>query len=434
MKRKCLAIGIILLFVGTCITPTIAQDTEKPLPTSRGNWLYVGGSGPGNYTTIQDAINDSSDGDTVYVYDDSSPYYEHVIIKQGINLIGESTSTTILNGSGTGTIILLNASNVTITNFTLRDAQYCISNPWPTLGGKNNIFMRLKIENLNWAFGIFLHSIVIDNEIAYCTVSNCSTGIHLGAADDLIKEGNKIHHNTIFNNYDGICLTGSGSTCLIYNNTIQNNTHGVWILSPFHIFSNNTITKNQNGVILAVGAEPGGVYTIIEDNIFKENYEGLRVISDANVVTRNLFEGNDRGIMLSVSEYETYCSVENNQIQRNIFLENKIGLILGPPKNEFGLEFLRVADNNITSNNFIDNRIQALCCDRNYWDNNYWDDWIGLHVDACSVIPKFILGATPLFIKLFLRYGLPFPNIFYFPRISCDWHPAQESYDISGMK
>jgi hypothetical protein len=46
MKKKCLAVGIILLFVGTCIIPGIAQDTEKTLPTSRGTWLYVGGNGP----------------------------------------------------------------------------------------------------------------------------------------------------------------------------------------------------------------------------------------------------------------------------------------------------------------------------------------------------------------------------------------------------
>ena len=71
MKRKWLAIGIILLFVGTCIIPAIAQDTEKSLPSSRGNWLYVGGSGPGNYTRIQDAIDNASDGDTVFVYSGS---------------------------------------------------------------------------------------------------------------------------------------------------------------------------------------------------------------------------------------------------------------------------------------------------------------------------------------------------------------------------
>jgi hypothetical protein len=45
MIRKWLAVGIILLFVGTSIIPANAQNTEKE--TSRG-WLYVGGSGPGN--------------------------------------------------------------------------------------------------------------------------------------------------------------------------------------------------------------------------------------------------------------------------------------------------------------------------------------------------------------------------------------------------
>ena len=37
--KKGVMVGIILLFVGTCIIPAIAQETEKPLPTSRGNWL-----------------------------------------------------------------------------------------------------------------------------------------------------------------------------------------------------------------------------------------------------------------------------------------------------------------------------------------------------------------------------------------------------------
>ena len=54
-------VGIILLFVGTCIIPVPAQDTEKPsLPTSSGKWLYVGGDGPGNYTRIQDAVDNAS--------------------------------------------------------------------------------------------------------------------------------------------------------------------------------------------------------------------------------------------------------------------------------------------------------------------------------------------------------------------------------------
>jgi len=55
---KSLVIGIILLFVGTCIIPAMAQTTEKQ--SSRGTWLYVGGCGPGNYTKIQDAFDNTS--------------------------------------------------------------------------------------------------------------------------------------------------------------------------------------------------------------------------------------------------------------------------------------------------------------------------------------------------------------------------------------
>jgi len=91
LLSKGLAVGIILLFIGTCIIPTSAQDIEKPsLPTSSGNWLYVGGSGPGNYSKIQDAIDNATDGDVVFVYDDSSPYHENLVIPQtSLTLTGE---------------------------------------------------------------------------------------------------------------------------------------------------------------------------------------------------------------------------------------------------------------------------------------------------------------------------------------------------------
>jgi hypothetical protein len=97
MKRKYLAVGIILLFVGTSIIPAIAQDTKKPSPTSRGNWLYVGGSGQGNYTRIQDAVDNASNGDTVFVF--SGIYHERIHISKSINLTGEDPTSTIIDGT-----------------------------------------------------------------------------------------------------------------------------------------------------------------------------------------------------------------------------------------------------------------------------------------------------------------------------------------------
>jgi len=74
--RKIITLGIMLLFLGMTISSSteIYLEKQSTIATLGGNTLYVGGSGPGNYTSIQDAIDDASDGDTVYVYDDSSPY------------------------------------------------------------------------------------------------------------------------------------------------------------------------------------------------------------------------------------------------------------------------------------------------------------------------------------------------------------------------
>ena len=113
MRSKCLAIGIIFLFLGTCIGSTIAQDSRKQ--SSRGNWLYVGGSGPGNYTSIQDAIGDAIGGDTVFVFDESSPYYENVVVNRQISLIGEDRDTTIIDAEHDGDVIILGHIKQTLT-------------------------------------------------------------------------------------------------------------------------------------------------------------------------------------------------------------------------------------------------------------------------------------------------------------------------------
>ena len=76
MKKKLVGFLICILLVVTILPASgnlMKEGIIKSL--SSGNTLYVGGSGEGNYSKIQDAINGASDGDTVFVYDDSSPYY-----------------------------------------------------------------------------------------------------------------------------------------------------------------------------------------------------------------------------------------------------------------------------------------------------------------------------------------------------------------------
>ena len=122
MKKKCLVVGVVVLFIGMCVVPSTGTIIKEPYEqVSSGNTLYVGGDGPGNYSKIQDAIDDAVDGDTVFVYDDSSPYYENVVVDKRIILIGENKNTTIIDGNEGADTININSGNVNISGFTIKN-------------------------------------------------------------------------------------------------------------------------------------------------------------------------------------------------------------------------------------------------------------------------------------------------------------------------
>jgi len=117
LLRKGIAFTVILLFVGMSISSTGSVLEQTSVISSDGNTLYVGGSGEGNYTKIQDAIDNASDGDTVFVY--NGTYKENLIVNKSINLLGEEKNTTIIDGNQDGCTINLNTENTTIKNFTI---------------------------------------------------------------------------------------------------------------------------------------------------------------------------------------------------------------------------------------------------------------------------------------------------------------------------
>jgi hypothetical protein len=80
------------------------------IDTVGGEVLYVNESGSnGAYMKIQDAIDNASTGDTVFVY--NGTYYENLVVNTSINLIGEDREGTIINGSNTRDIITVNENN-----------------------------------------------------------------------------------------------------------------------------------------------------------------------------------------------------------------------------------------------------------------------------------------------------------------------------------
>ena len=186
--KKIVGILVCMLLIATALTVSGNVLLERTsISTSLGNTLYVGGSGPGNYSTIQKAIDNASDNDTVFVYDDSSPYYENITIMKSINLIGENRETTIIEGG----IDAYFTNWVNISEFTIQHGLqilYC-----------NNIIITGNriMEDPPFSVGIFL-----------ATTSNIT-----------------IRLNTFHNNTFGLFILDCKNSIIEKNNFIDNRIH-----------------------------------------------------------------------------------------------------------------------------------------------------------------------------------------------------------------
>ena len=191
--KKGLVFGIILLFVGAGVIPSFGGtvvERNSNHSISNGNTLYVGGSGPGNYTRIQDAIDNASNRDIVFVY--NGTYYEYIDVTKSINLIGENKETTIIDGGGSGDVVNVTANNVKICELTIQNS----GDEWRDAGiricSNRNIIKGNNIKNNN--NGIYLHD----------------------------SKFNIIKGNIISNNDDGLILRDNRYIVIIKNNFLDN--------------------------------------------------------------------------------------------------------------------------------------------------------------------------------------------------------------------
>ena len=72
---------------------------------------------PADYSTIQEGINVALSHDIIMVA--GGTYKENIVINKDIELMGADTDTTIIDGSGTGTVVSIGSAGVTVGYFTI---------------------------------------------------------------------------------------------------------------------------------------------------------------------------------------------------------------------------------------------------------------------------------------------------------------------------
>ena len=230
---------MIILILSMNITYSTANRLEKEsIKTRYGITLYVGGSGPGNYTTIQEAIANASNGDTVFVY--TGIYSANIIVDKTITLVGENQDNTIIEGERDG--ILVYADHVKISRFTIQKCGGFWHHSGIYLSSDHNIISNVSVVNNEVINGIFMENaydnLIIDNIIK----NNNYYAIRLDYSSynkivgnfvsDIITNGISLTeslNNEIYKNTLKTCSLGGISICCnsennkIYHNNLINN-------------------------------------------------------------------------------------------------------------------------------------------------------------------------------------------------------------------
>jgi len=291
MKKFALVVAVILLF--TFLEITNSEDAS-------GRVIYVGENG--DYEKIQDAIDNASDGDRIYIL--PGVYHEHLTVHKSISIVGKSPDSVIIDAGLYENGILITSSNVKISNLTVREG-----------GGKEpNALIKVASQK---------------NEIKNCILHTCRNGILLLSGKNLV-EGCSIYENG-----NGVEIQSSNNK--IKNCTIYKNGMGVELINAF----NNTISScaiHTNGI---------GIYM---ENSSSNLVRGCKVYKNS---------GNEGGIFLLNSDEN---SIDNSSINHNVWsvraVKSNKNKISGCEISEsrFGIRIENSVGNEISRCNITHNR------------------------------------------------------------------------------
>jgi parallel beta-helix repeat protein len=298
---------------------------------------YVGGSGPGNYTTIWSAVQIADPGDTVYVH--SGWYGDQFEVTKPLTIVGEDRDTTVIRGDGLFPTIRISSDWVNISGFTVTKRA---TNPGSTafeltLADHCNISDNNILEN---EFGFYLF---FANETTM--TGNVMQGGERGILS-LHSNSLMIGNNNIWSNEIGMMLFDSGNSTIQNNDLRFNTNHGIYFsYNHGNTIEGNNIWSNGDDDISFNSSGDDGIHLYISNNnivrnnqISENSKSGISLYSSVyNKISDNDISSNMiRGIHLEDSDH--------NEIMFNAVSSNeRIGIHLDSSNENF------LIDNTITS-------------------------------------------------------------------------------------
>lgn len=380
-KLKLIAIAVLVLIVLAAIAVFSLQVGSKT--------FIVSADGKSKYTSIQQAINEASGGDIIYVK--RGVYAERLTINKNIILMGEDRNGVVLKGNGSkeldyngiyadagkvtidgfnvtgfGNGIYINGNQTKITNCVISNASRGVSSFASDIEVSNNVFTMIAQYAVYTSAGKNIK--IVDNIVTNPVPGTQYSVYLLGCENALVKNNildagkigiysvssnatisnNSITNNSLYGIYSFL------STSIIQQNNLAGNIEGVHIqASSKCIVSENNIIKSNHGVVFLSVSRID--YTNRENRITKNiisNGTGYGVYLDGanenNIIEGNLIDNNVAGIVIEglYDSYQYYRINTNNQITKNIITGNGAGIMV----QGFDTNSNEIKNNNINKN------------------------------------------------------------------------------------
>lgn len=390
-KKNNLQFLTVLIFLLVVLNGTASAGSPGPT-------LYVDAMGSGNYTTIQDAVNNSMSGNTIIVY--PGTYNESVdITVENLSILSHSGNPedTIVRHMGSGHNLYINANNVTISGF--------------------------NITGIN-STGVYTSEVSGVN-ITNNKLSGLGCGVQIESSSNCTLVNNTVNDSAQYGFY-----LQSSSNCTLANNTVSNtSSYGTYLLAADYcnltnntvsdtgsegvLFSNSNYCTMASNIITNISGK--GIYATFSSScnftgntVSNIDYEGIALLYSNNcILTGNVFSNaGDYGAYIYGS---SSCILTDNNVSNTdyegIYLSQLNGCTLTSntvSNSEDGIYLYNSSNCNLTSNdisNTYDDGIQTYdtssCNLSGNTISNTYDD--GIHMynsSSCNLSGNTISGST----------------------------------------